>query len=193
MSSEKFELAEDELDTLLDKVESTMSKYRLIKTEGRRTDEKRQMSMRLRGHIDEAKKLIDEMEYEARKAPMTFRGSMLSTVRDHREQIAKFQNELSISSFSKLKEDESSSSLDLPSETDDPIRRQNPNGSCLTGSNNSNGANVLTKFNDCSNNNNQHRGKKRRLSICQTEDEDHSVDSNILIIPMETKKEIDSI
>uniref|UniRef100_A0A0K2TPM6 Vesicle transport through interaction with tSNAREs 1B [Heterocephalus glaber] n=1 Tax=Lepeophtheirus salmonis TaxID=72036 RepID=A0A0K2TPM6_LEPSM len=64
------------------------------------------------------------MEYEARKAPMTFRGSMLSTVRDHREQIAKFQNELSISSFSKLKEDKSSSSLDLPSETDDPIRRQ---------------------------------------------------------------------
>ncbi|CAB4056285.1 DHRS1 [Lepeophtheirus salmonis] len=37
---------------------------------------------------------------------------------------------------------------------------------------------------------NQHRGIKRRLSTCQTEDEDHSVDSNILIIPMETENEI---
>eukprot|EP00096_Caligus_rogercresseyi_P014475 TRINITY_DN6991_c0_g1_i1.p1 TRINITY_DN6991_c0_g1~~TRINITY_DN6991_c0_g1_i1.p1 ORF type:complete len:229 (-),score=59.76 TRINITY_DN6991_c0_g1_i1:396-1082(-) len=126
MSSEKFELAEDEVDTFFEKIEGSMAKYRSSKGEGRRSDDKRQMSMRLRGHFDEAKTLIDEMEFEARKAPLTFRGDMLSNVREHRASLAGFQNELNRSEALPSSEDNFPSAAAglTASEDEDPVRRQ---------------------------------------------------------------------
>ena len=72
MSSEKYELAQDELEALLERVESTID---LIADKKRRgnSEERRYWISRSRSELNDARGFIQEMEREARAAPSQFR------------------------------------------------------------------------------------------------------------------------
>merc|ERR1719225_1834523 len=93
MSSERYELAQDELETLLERVEATME---LITDKKKRvnSEEHRYWMTRTRSELNDARGFIQEMEKEARAAPAQYRNEMLTKVRQYREQTAKLQKHL---------------------------------------------------------------------------------------------------
>ena len=90
MSSEKYELAQDEYDLILEKIDTLLTKSK----KNTNRDETKLTINRIWSHIDEAKSLIDEMEFEARSAPLGFKSEMMSNVRQKREMIAKITRQL---------------------------------------------------------------------------------------------------
>jgi len=93
MSSERYELTQDELEALLERVESTME---LITDKKKRvnSEEHRYWMTRTRSELNDARGFIQEMEKEARAAPAQYRNEMLTKVRQYREETAKLQNKL---------------------------------------------------------------------------------------------------
>jgi len=93
MSSERYELAQDELEALLERVESTIE---LITDEKKKvnSEEHRYWISRSRSELNDARGYIQEMEHEARAAPALYRNEMLTKVRQYREQMAKLQTQL---------------------------------------------------------------------------------------------------
>ena len=71
MSSEKYELAQDELEALLERVESTIDLFS-DKRKGN-SEERRYWISRSRSELNDARGFIQEMEREARAAPSQFR------------------------------------------------------------------------------------------------------------------------
>lgn len=89
MSSEKYELAQDELDSLLEKIECD-----LRKTEMSSGEAKKRMVQVCSGNFEDAGKSLDEMEGEARSAPLQFRAEMLANVRKYRRDVNSLQSRL---------------------------------------------------------------------------------------------------
>ncbi|XP_059098977.1 vesicle transport through interaction with t-SNAREs homolog 1B-like [Tigriopus californicus] len=95
-SSERFELIQDDLETILEGILSSLtilSKKSQSSKAGSK-EEVRHWIMRTRSSLVEARKLIEDMEQEARLAPIQFRGDMLTKVRQYREDTAKLQAQL---------------------------------------------------------------------------------------------------
>ena len=72
MSSERYELAQDELEALLERVESTIE----IITDKKKkvnSEEHRYWISRSRSELNDARGFIQEMEQEARTAPPQYR------------------------------------------------------------------------------------------------------------------------
>jgi len=86
MSSEKYELAQDELDSILERLESNISAILTSQGEARKRIVQVCSSL-----LDEGGKVLDEMEAEARTAPLQFRAEMLSNVRHHRSKLTGLQ------------------------------------------------------------------------------------------------------
>ena len=72
MSSEKYELAQDELEALLERVESTIDLFADKKRKSN-SEERRYWISRSRSELNDARGFIQEMEREARAAPSEFR------------------------------------------------------------------------------------------------------------------------
>ena len=72
MSSERYELAQDELEALLERVEATME---LITDQKKKvnSEEHRYWMTRTRSELNDARGFIQEMEQEAREAPAQYR------------------------------------------------------------------------------------------------------------------------
>ena len=72
MSSERYELTQDELEALLERVESTME---LMTDKKKRvnSEEHRYWMTRTRSELNDARGFIQEMEKEARAAPAQYR------------------------------------------------------------------------------------------------------------------------
>ena len=72
MSSERYELAQDELEALIERVESTIE---LIadKKKNVNSEQHRHWISRSRSELNDARGFIQEMEQEARIAPPQFR------------------------------------------------------------------------------------------------------------------------
>ena len=72
MSSERYELTQDELEALLERVESTME---LMTDKKKRvnSEEHRYWMKRTRSELNDARGFIQEMEKEARAAPAQYR------------------------------------------------------------------------------------------------------------------------
>ena len=72
MSSEKYELAQDELEALLERVECTIE---LITDEKKKVkyEEHRYWISRSRSELNDSRGYIQEMEHEARAAPPQYR------------------------------------------------------------------------------------------------------------------------
>jgi len=76
MSSERFEYAEDELEALLERLSTAIYSFESSHAEAR----KRQQQICLKS-LEDGEKLMDEMETEARSAPLQYRAQMIATVR----------------------------------------------------------------------------------------------------------------
>jgi len=96
MSSEKYEMSQDELELLLDKLGTGLDQLENSSGEAR----KRFLQV-CRGQLDEANKLTDEMETEARGAPLQYRAEMLASVRQFQEQVRNKQAIFTKRSYSK--------------------------------------------------------------------------------------------
>ena len=72
MSSERYELAQDELEALLERVESTIE---LINDNKKKVDSERHRYWisRSRSELNDARGYVHEMEQEARAAPPQYR------------------------------------------------------------------------------------------------------------------------
>ena len=72
MSSERYELAQDEFEALIERVESTIE---LITDKKKKvnSEEHRHWISRSRSELNDARKYIQEMEQEARAAPPHYR------------------------------------------------------------------------------------------------------------------------
>ena len=88
MSSEVFENLENDLEDLFDQLEVVLDGIK--RSNGGQQDELR----RFRGDLVQARRSIERMENEAKKAPGQFRGQMLEKVRMFREKSALMQKEL---------------------------------------------------------------------------------------------------
>lgn len=93
MSSERYELAQDDLEALLERVESTIDLIADKKKKGN-SEERRYWISRSRSELNDARGFIQEMEREARAAPSQYRNEMLSKVRQFREEMARLQTRL---------------------------------------------------------------------------------------------------
>lgn len=90
MSSERYEIVQDDLDALFERVESSLDSL----SKKNNLDERKYVAKRCLGLLDEARTLINEMEQEARAAPLSYRSEMLGKVRQYREAVAKLQSDL---------------------------------------------------------------------------------------------------
>merc|ERR1719508_266988 len=88
MSSEKYELAQDELDSNIEKIGTQIKQVEIGQGEA-----KKRMIQVCSGMLDEANKSLDEMEGEARSAPLQFRAEMLANVRKYRSNVNRLQSE----------------------------------------------------------------------------------------------------
>lgn len=89
-SSERYEILQDDLDGLFERIEASLDLMKKKKN----LEEKRYWANRSRSELSEAQRLIHEMELEARAAPIQFKGEMLGKVRQLRETSARLQMEL---------------------------------------------------------------------------------------------------
>jgi len=95
MSSESYEMSQDELELLLDKLETGLGQLETSSGEAR----KRMVEV-CRSQLEEANKLTDEMETEARSAPLQYRAEMLASVRQFQGQLRNKQAIFTKKSFS---------------------------------------------------------------------------------------------
>ena len=93
MSSERYELAQDDLEAVLEKVESSID---IVTNKRKRMnpEERRQLLTRCRSELNDSRGLVKEMEQEARVAPMQYRNAMLAKVRHFRDQMAKMHQDV---------------------------------------------------------------------------------------------------
>jgi len=95
MSSEKYELAQDDLELALEEIRSSVEKATgPIRSQKMNPEDKRQLVTRCRSQLNDAGSLLKEMEHEARVAPMQYRRDMLTKVRHFREEMSRIQNSL---------------------------------------------------------------------------------------------------
>ena len=74
MSSEKYELAQDDLELALEEIRSSVEKATgPIRSQKMNPEDKRQLVTRCRSQLNDAGSLLKEMEHEARVAPMQYR------------------------------------------------------------------------------------------------------------------------
>merc|ERR1712029_61622 len=77
MSSEKYELAQDDLEVALEEIRSSVDKATgRIRSKKMNPEDKRQLVTRCRSKLNDAGSLLKEMEHEARVAPMQYRREM---------------------------------------------------------------------------------------------------------------------
>ena len=90
MTTEKFGIAEDELEALLEMVESDID---LITDKRRRgnPEGRRHCISTSRSKLNDAKGLIQEMQREAQSAPSQFRNEMVDKVRQFRQKMSELQ------------------------------------------------------------------------------------------------------
>ena len=91
MSSERYEILQDDLDSLLERLDASLE-WLSKKTSNQ--NEIRNGLARCQGQVDEARNFLRDMEKEARSAPLAYKSDMLSKIRTYRETIAKVQSEL---------------------------------------------------------------------------------------------------
>jgi len=98
MSSERYELAQDDLGAVLEKIESSIDLMNSRKNYRSRRrmnpEEQRQLVTRCRSELNDAKGLVKEMEQEARVAPSQYRNSMLTRVNHFRDEMSRLQKAL---------------------------------------------------------------------------------------------------
>jgi len=95
MSSEKYELAQDDLEVALEEIRSSVDKATgRIRSKKMNPEDKRQLVTRCRSKLNDAGSLLKEMEHEARVAPMQYRREMLTKVRHFREEMSRIQHSL---------------------------------------------------------------------------------------------------
>lgn len=98
MSSERYELAQDDLEVALEEIRDTVERA-TSQSGGRKKgtldpEDKRQLVTRCRSQLNDAGSLLKDMEHEARIAPMQYRRDMLSKVRQFREEMTRIQQSL---------------------------------------------------------------------------------------------------
>jgi len=98
MSSERYELAQDDLEVALEEIRDTVERA-TSQGGGRKKgtlnpEDKRQLVTRCRSQLNDAGSLLKDMEHEARIAPMQYRRDMLSKVRQFREEMTRIQQSL---------------------------------------------------------------------------------------------------
>ena len=91
MSSERYEILQDDLDSLLERLDASLE---WISKNSSNQNEVKSGLARCQGQVDEARTFLRDMEQEARSAPLAFRNEMLGKVRTYRETLAKVQSEL---------------------------------------------------------------------------------------------------
>jgi len=91
MSSERYEVLQDDLDALLERIEASLT-WLLKKTNS--LNELQSGLARCQRQLDEGRSFLTEMEREARSAPLQFRSEMLSKVRSYRESVSKIQSDI---------------------------------------------------------------------------------------------------
>ena len=91
MSSERYEILQDDLDSLLERLDASLE---WLTKKSTNPNEVRSGLARCQGQVDEARKYLRDMEQEARGAPLAYKSEMLSKVRTYRETVANVQSEV---------------------------------------------------------------------------------------------------
>ena len=115
-SSEKYELAQDEVDAVLIQLKTNIKKVeaadgeakkRLVQVDNIRDGKyfNKIFSQVCSGLFEDAGKSLDEMDREAKSAPLQFRAEMLANVRKYRKELNSLQSQ-----FTKSRMQRSSSS-----------------------------------------------------------------------------------
>ncbi|KAL8583834.1 hypothetical protein ACOMHN_040303 [Nucella lapillus] len=89
MSSEKFETLEDDLSSILDDIKSKERKISGISGE-----ERKNAARQIERKMEEANLIMQEMEQEAKVAPISFRTQMISKIRHYRAEVEQSQRNL---------------------------------------------------------------------------------------------------
>lgn len=88
-SSEKYETLQDEVDSLLQRIQEAIGK-----TEAAAGDEKKKLAQSCSSMFGEVTSNLDTMDTEARAAPLQFRASMVAQVRRYRAEVSSLQTSL---------------------------------------------------------------------------------------------------
>jgi len=88
MSSEKYELAQDEVDNIIEKLKSNIKK-----TEAAQGEAKKRIVQVCSGQFEDVSKSLDDMDSEAKSAPLQFRAEMLANVRKYRREVNSLQTQ----------------------------------------------------------------------------------------------------
>ena len=91
MSSERYQVLQDDLDALLERIEASLTW--LLKKNNSLNELKSGLA-RCQRQLDEGRSFLTEMEREARSAPLQYRSEMLSKVRSYRESVSKIQSDI---------------------------------------------------------------------------------------------------
>ena len=91
MSSERYEVLQDDLDSLIERLEASLT-WVSKKTSG--LHELKSGLGRCQRQLDEGRSYLSEMERKARSAPLQYRSEMLSKVRSYREAFGKLQSDI---------------------------------------------------------------------------------------------------
>jgi len=99
MSSEKYEIAKDEVDSIIEKLTADIKK-----TEVSQGEAKKRLVQVCSGHFEDLEKAVDEMEREARSAPLLFRAEMIADVKKCRKEVASLQSQFTKARVDRMKE-----------------------------------------------------------------------------------------
>jgi len=89
MSSETFELLEEELRSLCETIEKRIEKKLIGSPFG---EARKKLIQELQRDLDEAQSFLQQMESECRQAPHPYRSELMSTLRKHREGVSKLNS-----------------------------------------------------------------------------------------------------
>eukprot|EP00088_Acartia_fossae_P034537 TRINITY_DN35440_c0_g1_i1.p1 TRINITY_DN35440_c0_g1~~TRINITY_DN35440_c0_g1_i1.p1 ORF type:complete len:227 (+),score=47.04 TRINITY_DN35440_c0_g1_i1:104-784(+) len=87
MSSERFEYAEDELESVLERLASGLSQL-----EGSQGEARKRVKQICEKSLEDGDKLIEEMDLEARSAPLQYRAQMIASVRALQSRLTVLRN-----------------------------------------------------------------------------------------------------
>ena len=108
MSSEKYELAQDEVDNIIEKLKSNIKKTEAAQGEAKKRIVQVIMFDKMwivffinlylslkvcSGQFEDVSKSLDDMDSEAKSAPLQFRAEMLANVRKYRREVNSLQTQ----------------------------------------------------------------------------------------------------
>lgn len=130
MSSERYEVLQDDLEALLERLEASLAWIIKKSTNG---NELKSGLNRCQNQLNEGRGFLSEMEREARNAPLQYRSEMIAKVRTYRQSLGQIQSDLRKKELEMNKDKLLSNAQDddLEQSVEDQLRQQVMRGAAV--------------------------------------------------------------